>query len=100
MAVANLYEDRVGDGRDAFLVWLTVFRREPERPHLVEQLARLADSASALHEVVAETGALADELAREHPVVAANLWRLVGAWQRDRMGNRDAAAGAFAQAAR
>ncbi|HUS31870.1 MAG TPA: tetratricopeptide repeat protein, partial [Kofleriaceae bacterium] len=100
MAVANLYESRIGDGRDAFLVWMTVFRREPERPHLIEQLARLADNASHLHEVVAETHALADELAPEHPRVAANLWRLVGTWQRDRMGNRDAAAVAFDHAAR
>ncbi|HSD91104.1 MAG TPA: tetratricopeptide repeat protein, partial [Kofleriaceae bacterium] len=99
MAVAHLYEARIGDGRDAFLVWLTVFRREPERPHLIEQLARLADNASALHEVVAETRALADELASEHPTIAAKLWQLVGAWQRDRMGNRDAAAAAFEQAA-
>ncbi|HTL32335.1 MAG TPA: tetratricopeptide repeat protein [Kofleriaceae bacterium] len=100
MAVANLYESRIGDGRDAFLVWLTVFRREPERPHLIEQLARLADQASHLHEVVEETRALADELAPEHPTIAANLWRLVGAWQRDRMGNLDAAAAALDNAAR
>jgi tetratricopeptide (TPR) repeat protein len=100
MAVANLYESRIGDGRDAFLVWMTVFRREPERPHLIEQLARLADNASALHEVVAETHALADELATEHPRVSANLWRLVGKWQRDRMGNVDASVAALDRAAR
>ncbi|NVB81133.1 MAG: tetratricopeptide repeat protein [Kofleriaceae bacterium] len=100
MSVAHLYEVKVGDGRDAFLVWLTVFRREPERPHLIEQLARLADNASHLHEVVAETRTLADELAGAHPKVAAELWQLLGAWQRDRMGNRDAAAAAFEQAAR
>ncbi len=100
MSVAHLYEVKVGDGRDAFLVWLTVFRREPERPHLIEQLARLADNASHLHEVVAETRTLADELAAAHPKVAAGLWQLLGTWQRDRMGNRDAAAQAFDQAAR
>jgi tetratricopeptide (TPR) repeat protein len=100
MSVAHLYESKVGDGRDAFLVWLTVFRREPERPHLIEQLARLADNASHLHEVVAETKTLADELAASHPKVAAGLWQLLGTWQRDRMGNRDAAAQAFDHAAR
>jgi tetratricopeptide (TPR) repeat protein len=100
MSVAHLYEMKVGDGRDAFLVWLTVFRREPERPHLIEQLARLADNASHLHEVVAETKTLADELSTAHPKVAAGLWQLLGTWQRDRMGNRDAAAQAFDQAAR
>lgn len=100
MSVAHLYEAKIGDGRDAFLVWLTVFRREPERPYLIEQLARLADNASHLHEVVAETKTLADELSVAHPKVAAGLWQLLGTWQRDRMGNRDAAAQAFDQAAR
>lgn len=100
MSVAHLYEMKIGDGRDAFLVWLTVFRREPERPYLIEQLARLADNASHLHEVVAETKTLADELTAAHPKVAAALWQLLGTWQRDRMGNRDAAAQAFDQAAR
>src|SRR5262249_11088077 len=34
--VADIYEERLGDARGAFLVWLAVIRREPERSDLVD----------------------------------------------------------------
>lgn len=90
-AVAQMYEDKVGDARAAFLVWLAVFRREPDRPHLVDQLDRLAPTADAWDELVAECSALAEELAPTHPEAAASLWHLVARWSRDRLANHDAA---------
>ena len=89
-AVAQMYEDKVGDMRAAFLVWLAVVRRDPERAHLVDQLARLAPAANAWDEVLAEGSALAEELEAAHPSVAAQVWQLVGAWTREQ-GSGDAA---------
>ncbi len=91
-SIASIYEDRTGDARAAFLVWLAVFRREPTRIHLVDELDRLAPAADAWDEVIAECQALAGELEAAHPETAAALWHLVGRWSRDRTGNHEAAA--------
>ena len=99
MTAANLYEGKAADPEAAFLVWLTVFRREPTRPHLVEQLDRIARAVDNAAEFVDETAKLADELAHEHPAVAAELWRHVATWLRDRLGNREEAVRAFDRAA-
>src|SRR6185436_17537623 len=105
--VAHIYEDKLDDAYAAFLVWLTVSRRDPDRPHLIEQLDRLAirsaarrDAAAAWDEVLAETGALAAELEAAHPEAAARVWALIGRWHRDRTGHRDAAAAALERALR
>jgi golgin subfamily B member 1 len=82
-AVAQMYEDKVGDLRAAFLVWVTVVRRQPDRPHLVEQLARLAAAANAWDELLAEGQALAEELETSQPAVAALVWQLVATWSKD-----------------
>jgi tetratricopeptide (TPR) repeat protein len=100
MTVAHVYEDKLHDPHDAFLVWLTVFRREPERPHLIEQLDRLAGQTDQWSELLAETRALAEEIEPQHPSVAADLWQTVGKWLRDNMGNREEAALALERAAR
>ena len=97
-SVAQMYEDQVGDAHAAFLVWLAIFRRDPERPHLVEQLDRLAPAADSWDELVAECSTLAEELEREHVEVAANVWHLVGRWQRDRLDNHEGAARALDRA--
>jgi tetratricopeptide (TPR) repeat protein len=99
MSVANLYEGKTHDAEAAFIVWLTVFRREPTRPHLIEQLDRLARSVADCSELVGETQKLADELAPEHPTVAAALWQEIATWLRDRLGNREEAVRAFGRAA-
>jgi len=109
--VAHIYEDRLGDPYAAFLVWITVFRREPERPHLIEQLDRLAayaagrpstpralEAGNAWGELVAETSALAGELTAAHPEAAARVWSLVGRWLRDHTADRDAAVRALERA--
>jgi tetratricopeptide (TPR) repeat protein len=106
--VAHLYEDKLGDASAAFLVWLTVSRRDPDRPHLIEQLDRLAvraagragPEAGAWDEVVAEAGALAAELEAAHPEAAAGVWNLIGRWHRDHTANRDAAVHALERALR
>lgn len=100
MTVAHVYEDKIADAHAAYLVWLTVFRRDPERPHLIEQLDRLAAQTDQWDELLAETRGLAEELETRHPNVAAELWQMVGKWLRDRLGNREEAAAALAHAAR
>lgn len=98
--VARIYEDRIEDSRAAFLVWLSVVRREPARGELLADLDRLARAADAWPELIGETRALAEEVATKHPVHAAALWRLVGGWLRDRVSNRDESLIAFQHAAR
>src|SRR5262249_1405902 len=99
MTAANLYEGKLHDPVEAFLVWVTVFRREPTRPHLIEQLDGLARAVPDCSELVREAGKLADEIAREHPTIAAELWRQIAMWLRDRLGNREEAVRAFDLAA-
>src|SRR6185503_2775385 len=89
--VARLYEDRLGDPDAAFLVWLTVFRREPDRPHAIQQLDRVAVRAAARREpageawddLVAEATSLARELEAAHPEAAARIWNLISRWLRE-----------------
>lgn len=100
MTVAHVYEDKLRDPHAAYLVWLTVFRREPTRPHLIEQLDRLASVAELDAELLDETRGLATELEPRHPQVAAELWRTVGTWLRDLLDRRDEAAVALERAAR
>jgi len=99
-AVAQMYENQVGDPRAAVLVWLTVLRRDPQRPWLVEEVDRLAASANAWDEVLAETAAVAEALERSAPRVAADLWALVGGWRRDRVADRAGAIEALERALR
>lgn len=98
--VARIYQDRIDDPAAAFLVWLAVFRRDPERPQLVEQLAQVAEAANAWNDIIPETRGLAEELEAKHPGVAAAVWQLVGTWLRDRVGNRTEAIDALDRAAR
>ncbi|MEO6777256.1 MAG: tetratricopeptide repeat protein [Kofleriaceae bacterium] len=93
--VARMYEDQVGDPRAAFLVWLTVFRIDPDRLQIVDELGRLAPRAEAWDELLAEGIALAEELEARRPLAAARVWHLVGVWTRDHVGHRDDAAGAL-----
>jgi tetratricopeptide (TPR) repeat protein len=86
--------------RAAFLVWLAVFRRQPAREHLIEQLQRLGPAADAWDEILAEGRALAQELEAAHPVVAARVWHLVGTWAREHATSRDDAMHAFERAHR
>ena len=97
-AVARMYEDKVGDLRAAFLVWLAVIRRDPDRVEHVEQLARLGAQADAWDEILAEGAALAEELETQHAQTAARVWHLVGTWRRDQ--HREDAAYAFERAVR
>jgi tetratricopeptide (TPR) repeat protein len=99
-AVAHMYEDKLGDLRAALLVWLAVFRREPDREHLIDQIDRLATAAQAWDELVTEGAALAEELEATHPGPSARVWRLVGMWTRDHTTSSEDAAHAFANAAR
>ncbi|HEU0034943.1 MAG TPA: tetratricopeptide repeat protein [Kofleriaceae bacterium] len=94
-SVATIYEDKLEDPRAAFLVWLAVFRRDPDAPHLFEQLDRLGPLANAWDEILAETRGLAEELEGKHPEAAARMWHLIGQWMRDRLGTRDQAANAL-----
>lgn len=93
--VAQIYEQRIGDARAAFLVWLTVLRRDETPVLLVEHLDRLAPRADAWAELAAESEALAGELAARHPDAATAIYLLVARWQRDRLANNEAAIGAM-----
>ncbi len=98
--VAEVYEHKVGDARAALLVWLTVLRREPTRPRLLEEIERLALAASAWEEVVGEAAAAAESLESTGPAIAAAVWQMIGRWSRDRLADRDAAIRAFERALR
>ena len=106
-SVADIYEHQVGDARAALLVWLTVLRRDPDRPRLaagrrgsIDEVERLAPAANAWEEIGAETAAAAEDLEPNHPRVAAALWQLVGRWSRDRIADRDGAIRALERAVR
>ncbi|HEY1815505.1 MAG TPA: tetratricopeptide repeat protein [Kofleriaceae bacterium] len=99
-AVAQMYEDKLGDARSAFLVWLAVFRRDPDRDDALDQLQRLAAAVQDPAEIIAEGSALAEELDAAHPATAARVWHLVGGWSRDLAANRDDAAHALESAHR
>jgi tetratricopeptide (TPR) repeat protein len=96
--VAEIYDQRLGDARAAFLVWLTVIRREPERSDLVDDLARLGAAADAWPELVPLAQGLAEELEALHPAMAARLWRRVAAWHRDHLDTCEAAEAALQRA--
>src|SRR5690606_348321 len=72
--VAHLYEVKPADPHAPFLVMVTAMRREPERPHLVEQLDRVGAAAGLDAELIGETRALAEEIEAAHPGPAAALW--------------------------
>ena len=93
--VAHIYEEKIGDARAAFLVWITVLRRDETPVLLVEHLDRLAPLADAWAELAGETEQLAAELAARHPEAAAALYHLVGRWYRDRLANVDSAIAAL-----
>ena len=99
-AVAQMYEDKIGDLRAAFLVWLAMFRRDPDQPRVLEQLARLGPAADAWDEILAEGTALAEELEAAHPSAAARVWHLVGTWTRDHATSREDAVQALERAYR
>jgi len=90
-AAAEIYEQRLDDPRAAFLVWLEVLRREPERANLIDVLEPLAPAAAAWDELLPECIVLADELEAEHASAAARLWRQIGAWRQDLGAQEDAA---------
>lgn len=96
--VAEVYEHKVGDARAALLVLLTLLRRDPQRPQLLDEIARLAAAAAAWDEVVAEATSTAEALEAAHSVVAIALWQQIGRWSRDRLADRDAAVRAFERA--
>jgi tetratricopeptide (TPR) repeat protein len=96
--VAQIYEEKIGDARAAFLVWLTVMRRDDNPARLVEHLDRLAPLADAWSELAGEAQQVAEDLASTHTEAAAALFHVVGRWQRDRLVNVDAAIAALQRA--
>lgn len=85
-SAAQIYEEQLQDARAAFLVWLTVLRREPRRKGGMEALEHLGGVAAAWQELVPECEALAAELEPVDGDVAARLWRQVARWKRDHLG--------------
>ena len=97
-SAAQIYEERIGDPRAAFLVWTTVLRRDPTPVLLVEHLDRLAPLANAWGELVVESEQLAEDLTARHPDAAAAIYHSIGRWQRDRLANHEAAIAALQHA--
>src|SRR5690606_37880196 len=97
---ADIYETKLDDPGAAFLIWLAVLRREPDRTGLVEELERLGPAADAWDELVPACEELAAELEEEQPAAAARLWAQIGRWHRDPLGAPAAAAAALERAAR
>lgn len=98
--VAQVYERQVGDARAALLVLLTMLRRDPHRPRLLEEILRIAPAAGAWDEVVAETTTVAESIEGAAPEIAAELWQQIGTWSRDQLADRDAAVRGFERALR
>lgn len=90
-SAAQIYEDKLGDARNAFFVWLERLRRDPESANVIDHLDRLAPAVGAWDELAGESGVVAEQLEHRHPAAAAQLWLQVGRWMRDRIGNAEAA---------
>lgn len=88
-SAARIHEEQLQDPRGAFLLWLTVLRREPRRTGGVEALESLGAAAADWHELMPELEALATELEPADGEVAARLWRLVARWTREHLGLQD-----------
>jgi golgin subfamily B member 1 len=97
---AQIYEQQLDDPRAAFLVWLTLLRREPRRPGGLEALEQLGAAAAAWNELLPECEALAGALDSLDGEAAARLWRQLGRWKRDHLGLRQESAEAFDHALR
>ncbi len=97
-AAAEVYEEKMGDAGAAFLVWMAVLRREPERAGIVDALERLGPTARAWDELLPECEGLAEELEAKSPAVAARLWQQIGRWNRDYLASPETAADALARA--
>jgi len=94
-AAAEVYEEKMGDAGAAFLVWMAVLRREPERAGIVDALERLGPAAGAWDELLPECQGLAEELEEKTPKVAARLWQQIGRWNQDYLKNPQTAADSF-----
>jgi tetratricopeptide (TPR) repeat protein len=71
--VARMYDDKLGDTRAAFLVWLAVMRADREHATALDELARLGAALPA-DEIIDEGRALAEELD------TGAIWQLVAEW--------------------
>ena len=97
-AAAEVYEEKMADPGAAFLVWMAVLRREPERAGIVDALARLGPTAGAWDELLPELEGVAEELEAKNPAVAASLWQQIGFWNRDYLASPETAADALDRA--
>src|SRR6185503_400475 len=97
-AAAEVYEEKMGDAGAAFLVWMAILRREPERAGIVDALTRLGPAARAWEELLPECEGLAEELEAKSPEVAARLWQQIGRWNRDYLASPETAADALDRA--
>jgi tetratricopeptide (TPR) repeat protein len=97
---AQIYEEQLHDARAAFLVWVTVLRREPQRPGGIEAIEQLGSLAGSWQELIPDCEALAAELEPVDAAAAARLWRQVGLWKRKHLGRAQEAADAFERALR
>ncbi|HEU5059201.1 MAG TPA: tetratricopeptide repeat protein [Kofleriaceae bacterium] len=97
-AAAEVYEETRADAGAAFLVWMAVLRREPERAGIVDALERLGPAARAWDELLPECEGLAEELEEKSRPVAARLWQQIGRWNRDYLASPETAAAALDRA--
>jgi tetratricopeptide (TPR) repeat protein len=88
---AQLYEEKLGDARNAFFVWLERLRRDPETANVIDHLDRLAPAVGAWDEIAGECGVIAEQLEHKHPAAAAQLLLQIARWMRDRLANTNAA---------
>ena len=98
-AVARMYEDKVGDPRAAFLVWLTIFRIAPDRLQH-HRRARTARAARAMRGTSCSPRAPRSPRSSRSGARSRRraVWQLVGVWTRDHVGNRDDAMRALERA--
>lgn len=97
---AEIYETKIEDAGAAFLVWVAVIRREPDRTGLIDALERLGPAASAWDDILPECEGLAEELTGEQPATAARLWQQIGRWYQGPLENPEQAAAALDRAHR
>src|SRR5262249_12628064 len=99
-SAAQIYEEELHDARAAFLVWVTVLRRDPQRPGGLEAIEQLGSLAGSWQELIPDCEALAGELEPVDGDAAARLWRQVGRWKRKHLGLAQEAADALERALR
>jgi golgin subfamily B member 1 len=99
-AVAKIYEQEMGDQESAFVVLQAGFREDYGHESVASELERLATAAGKWEELLADYSEMVQNLERENPESACDLWVKIGRWYGDHLSHVDYAIHSVQQALR